>query len=83
MTTLDGIGGGGGTRSASPSKVEYVVIVTRKGGADKKVELEHVTLSGDVNANSVSAEEMTCELSLTSGDSAIKGSFTVKILTLK
>jgi len=75
-----------GTYSAGADKfmkVEYVAIVTRKGGADNKVELERSTLSGDVKVNSVSAEEMTCELNLTSGDSAIKGSFTAKILTRK
>ena len=75
-----------GTYSAKADKfmkVEDVAIVTRRGGSDNRVWLDRTTLNGDVKVTSASGDQMSGEVDLTSGDTAIKGSFTVKILTRK
>ena len=64
-------------------KVESVGIVSRKGGADNKVWLDRSTLTGEVKVTAASADEISGELDLTSGDTSIKGSFTAKILKRK
>lgn len=72
-----------GTYSAKADKfmkVEDVAIVTRKGGQDNKQWLERGTLSGDVKVTEASAELISGDVDLTSGESGIKGSFTAKIL---
>jgi hypothetical protein len=75
-----------GTYSAKADKfmkVEDVAIVTHKGGQDNKQSLDRSTLSGDVKVTAASADSISFDVDLTSGDSSIKGSFTGKILTRK
>lgn len=64
-------------------KVETVGIVSRKGGADNKVWLDRSTLAGEVKITSASADEISGDIDLSSGDTSIKGSFTAKILKRK
>jgi len=52
-------------------------------GADNKVWLDRGTLTGDVKLTSASAEEISGEIDVTSGDTSIKGSFTANILKRK
>jgi hypothetical protein len=40
-------------------------------------------LSGEVKVNSASADEISGDVDLTSGDTSIKGSFTAKVLKRK
>jgi len=75
-----------GTYSAKADKflkVETVGIVSRKGGADSKVWLDRSTLTGEVKVTSASADEISGDVDVTSGDTSIKGSFTAKILKRK
>jgi len=75
-----------GTYSAKADKfmkVETVGIVSRKGGADNKVWLDRSTLTGDVKVTAASADEISGDIDLSTGDTAIKGSFTAKILKRK
>ena len=75
-----------GTYSAKADKfmkVETVGIVSRKGGADNKVWLDRSTLTGSVTVTSASADGISGDVDLSSGDTAIKGSFTAKILKRK
>jgi len=75
-----------GTYSAKADKfmkAESVGIVARKGGADVKSWLDRSMLSGEVKVTSASAEEISGDVDLTSGDSSIKGSFTAKVLKRK
>ena len=75
-----------GTYSAKADKfmkVETVGIVSRKGGADNKVWLDRSTLTGEVKITSASADEISGDIDVTSGDTSIKGSFTAKILKRK
>lgn len=75
-----------GTYSAKADKymkVETVGIVTRKGNADTKTWLDRSSLTGQVNITSVTDDSISGEIDLTAGDSAIKGSFTAKILKRK
>jgi predicted small lipoprotein YifL len=64
-------------------KLETVGIVTRKGGTDSTLWLDRSALTGNVKVTSVSGDTMTGEVDLTSGESAIKGPFTAKILVRK
>ncbi|MFN2576763.1 MAG: hypothetical protein ABR607_03625 [Pyrinomonadaceae bacterium] len=64
-------------------KVESAGIVARRGGADVKSWLDRSALSGEVKVTSASADEISGDLDLTSGDSSIKGSFTAKVLKRK
>jgi hypothetical protein len=75
-----------GTYSAKADKymkVETVGIVTRKGNADTKTWLDRNSLTGQVNLTSVTDESVSGDIDVTAGDSAIKGSFTAKILKRK
>jgi len=75
-----------GTYSAKADKfmkVEDVLIVSRKGGADTKTWLDRSTLTGDAKVTSVSGDTITGEVDLTSGAASIKGPFHAKILTRK
>jgi hypothetical protein len=75
-----------GTYSAKADKflkVETVGIVSRKGGADNKVWLDRSTLAGEVKVTSASADEISGDIDVSTGDTAIKGSFTAKILKRK
>ena len=75
-----------GTYSAKADKfmkVEDASIVSRKGGQDNKLLLERGGLTGDVKVASVSGDTITGEVDLTSGETAIKGPFTAKILVRK
>lgn len=75
-----------GTYSAKADKfmkVEDVSTVTRKNGQDKKQDLDRGSLTGEVKITSVSDDAFSGGIDLTSGDSAIKGSFTAKILKRK
>jgi hypothetical protein len=75
-----------GTYSAKADKfmkLETVGIVSRKGGADNKVWLDRSTLTGSVKVTSASADEISGDVDLSSGDTVIKGSFTAKILKRK
>jgi hypothetical protein len=75
-----------GTYSAKADKymkVESVGLVTRKGGADVKSWLDRSMLGGEVKVSSATADEISGDLDLTSGDTSIKGSFTAKVLKRK
>lgn len=75
-----------GTYSAKADKfmkVETVGIVSRKGGADNKVWTDRGALTGEVKLTSASADEISGDIDVTSGDTSIKGSFTAKILKRK
>jgi hypothetical protein len=75
-----------GTYSAKADKfmkVETVGIVSRKGGADNKVWLDRSTLTGEFKVTSASSDEISGDLDLTAGETAIKGSFTAKLLKRK
>ena len=75
-----------GTYSAKADKymkVESVGLVARKSGADVKSWLDRSMLSGEVKVSSASADEISGDVDLTSGDISIKGSFTAKILKRK
>src|SRR6185295_16183264 len=61
-------------------KAESAGIVARKNGADVKSWLDRSTLTGEVKVTSATADEISGEVNLSSGDMAIKGSFTAKIL---
>ena len=64
-------------------KVETVGIVSRKGGADNKVWLDRSSLTGEVKVTSASADEISGDIDVSTGDTSIKGSFTAKILKRK
>ena len=75
-----------GTYSAKADKfmkVESAGLVARKGGADIKSWLDRSMLSGEVKVSSASADEISGDVDLTSGDTSIKGSFTAKVLKRK
>ncbi len=75
-----------GTYSAKADKfmkVETAGIVSRKGGADNKVWVDRSALTGSVKVTSASADEISGDVDLSSGDTSIKGSFTAKILKRK
>ena len=75
-----------GTYSAKADKfmkVETVGIVSRKGGQNNKVWLDRSALTGEVRVTSVSSDEISGDVDLSSGDTSIKGSFTAKILKRK
>ena len=75
-----------GTYSAKADKymkVETVGIVTRKGSADTKTWFDRSSLTGQVTVTSVTDDSISGDIDVTAGDSAIKGSFTAKILKRK
>ena len=75
-----------GTYSAKADKfmkVDDVSIVSKKGNQDSKQTLDRGGLTGQVKLTSVSADQITGDIDLTSGDDSIKGSFTAKILKRK
>ena len=75
-----------GTYSAKADKymkVENVGIVTRKGGADSKSWFDRNMLTGQVTVSSVTEDSISGDIDVTAGDSAIKGSFTTKLLKRK
>ena len=75
-----------GTYSAKADKymkVETVGIVTRKGNADTKTWFDRSSLTGQVTVTSVTDDSIAGDIDVTAGDSAIKGSFTAKILKRK
>ena len=75
-----------GTYSAKADKfmkVEDVAIISRKNGADSKFWLDRSTLTGQVKINSAAADSISGDVDLTAGETTIKGSFTVKVLTRK
>lgn len=75
-----------GTYSAKADKymkVETVGIVTRKGNADTKTWFDRSSLTGQVTVTSVTDDSISGDIDVTAGDSAIKGSFTAKILKRK
>lgn len=75
-----------GTYSAKADKyvkAESAGIVARKNGADVKSWLDRSMLTGEVKLTSTSADEISGDVNLTAGDTAIKGSFTAKVLKRK
>ena len=75
-----------GTYSAKADKymkVEDVTIVSRKGGSDARTTLDRNTLSGEVKITSASADSISGDIDVTSGDSSLKGSFTARVLKRK
>jgi hypothetical protein len=64
-------------------KAESAGIVARKNGADVKSWLDRSMLTGEVKITSASADEVSGDVNLSSGDTSIKGSFTAKILKRK
>jgi hypothetical protein len=64
-------------------KAESAGIVARKNGADVKSWLDRSMLAGEVKVTSASADEISGDVNLSSGDMTIKGSFTAKILKRK
>ncbi|HYW70230.1 MAG TPA: hypothetical protein VE961_04305 [Pyrinomonadaceae bacterium] len=76
----------GGTYLAKADKylkAESAGIVSRKGGADVTSWLDRSMLNGEVTISSTSADEINGDLSLSSGDMSLKGSFTAKVLKRK
>lgn len=75
-----------GTYSAKADKfmkVEDVLIVNRKGAQDNKMWFDRSSTTGEVKVTAVSGDTMSGEVDLTSGETAIKGPFTAKILVRK
>ncbi len=75
-----------GTYSAKADKylkAESAGLVARKNGADVKSWFDRSMLTGEVKVTSASADEIRGDVNLTAGDSAIKGSFSAKILKRK
>jgi hypothetical protein len=64
-------------------KTENVGLVARRNGADVKSWLERTTLTGEVTVTSVSADEISGNVDLSSGDISIKGSFSARLLKRK
>lgn len=64
-------------------KAETAGIVARKNGADVKSWLDRSTLTGEVKVTSATADQISGDVNLSSGDMSIKGSFTAKILQRK
>jgi hypothetical protein len=64
-------------------KAETAGIMARKNGADVKSWLDRSTLTGEVKVTSATADEISGDVNLSSGDMSIKGSFTAKILQRK
>lgn len=64
-------------------KVEDVSIVTRKDGKDNTLWFERGAINGTVKVTSVSDGNIVGDVELTSGESAIKGPFTAKVLLRK
>lgn len=64
-------------------KAESAGIVARKNGAEVKSWLDRSMLTGEVKVTSASADEISGDVNLSSGDMVIKGSFTAKILKRK
>ncbi len=64
------------------TKAESAGMVARKNG-DVKSWLDRSMLTGEVKVTSASADEISGDVNLSSGDMAIKGSFTAKILKRK
>jgi hypothetical protein len=64
-------------------KAESAGIVARRNGADVKSWLDRSMLTGEVKVTSASADEISGDVNLSSGEMAIKGSFTAKILKRK
>ncbi len=65
------------------SKVESAGVVARKNGTEVKSWLDRSMLAGEVKVSSATADEISGDVNLTSGDTSIKGSFTAKILKRK
>ena len=75
-----------GTYSAKAdkyTKAESAGIVARKGGADVKSWLDRSMLTGEVKVTSASADEISGDVNLSSGELSFKGSFTAKVLKRK
>ncbi len=75
-----------GTYSAKADKfmkVEDVAIVSRRGSPDNKAWLDRSTLNGQVKVNTATADEISGDVDLSSGQTTIKGSFTAKVLKRK
>lgn len=75
-----------GTYSAKADKfmkVEDVSIVTRRAGNDNKVSFDRGAVNGSVSVTSASADTVSGDIDLTSGDTTVKGSFTAKVLKHK
>jgi len=75
-----------GTYSAKAekySKAESAGIVARKNGTEVKSWLDRSMLTGEVKVSSASADEISGDVNLTSGDTSIKGPFAAKILKRK
>jgi len=64
-------------------KVEDVTIVSRKGGADTRTPLDRGTVTGEVKITSSSADAMSGDIDLNSGELSVKGSFTARVLKRK
>jgi hypothetical protein len=64
-------------------KAESAGIVARKNGADVKSWLDRSMLTGEVKVTSATADEISGDVNLSSGDMSIKGSFTAKLLKRK
>jgi hypothetical protein len=75
-----------GTYSAKADKymkVETVGVVARRGSTDTRYLLDRSTLTGEVKLTSVSDDSISGDIDVTAGESAVKGSFTAKILKRK
>jgi hypothetical protein len=75
-----------GTYSAKADKymkVEDVTVISRKGGSDARMSLDRNTVNGEVKVTSASADSISGDIDLTSGEMNLKGSFTAKVLKRK
>lgn len=64
-------------------KAESIGLVARKNGADVKSWLDRSTLTGQVKLTSVSSDEISGDVDVSSGDISIKGAFSAKLLKRK
>jgi hypothetical protein len=64
-------------------KTETVGLVARRNSADLKSWLDRTTLTGEVKVTTASADEISGNVDLSSGDISIKGSFTARVLKRK
>jgi hypothetical protein len=65
------------------TKAETAGIVARKGGADVRSWFDRSMLTGEVKVTSASADEISGDINLSSGEMSFKGSFTAKVLKRK
>ena len=72
-----------GAKADKFMKAESIGLVARKNGADVKSWLDRTALTGEVKLTSVSSDEISGDVDVSSGDIFIKGAFSARILKRK